>query len=357
MANIFGKTVKDYSYIAKNFDAKMQDAMVKQDRKGKFNLRPVKVNDSVFRDQTPVAQALQFMTNNFEAIQAEQEEILYTMFRLPEYIPIKQNIPEGAQSYAYRVMNRTGRGRFIDRSGKDAPNAGVTQGKVSYNLEYGGIIPEWNLDELRTAIFGGVSLDNEIISSAMDGAMNHIQDVGILGDTEYKLTGLVNMPNVPIENSSATWANLDNQTIINNINSYVTKVIQQTEEVMGRNLRPNLALYLPTTQFGRLTQRLDNGMDSSMWRYISQNNAWTQRTGNPISIRSVLELMGAGASGEDRMLVGFPDESRIWEMGMPIQPRVIDVQSLGYTVSAPIEYKISGLNVKRPEAMLYVDGI
>ncbi len=45
------------------------------------------------------AQVLGFLTNNLQAIQSVIDEVLYTEHRLPEFIPIISDVPEGATTY------------------------------------------------------------------------------------------------------------------------------------------------------------------------------------------------------------------------------------------------------------------
>ena len=85
-------------------------------------------------------------------------------------------------------------------------------------------------------------------------------------------------------------------------------------------------------------------------------NPWYAFTGQDPMVKSVIELDGAGASSTDRMIVAVNDR-RVMEMAVPIMPRVLTTLNQGYEICAPMEYKISGLNVKRPTTIRYTDGI
>ena len=45
------------------------------------------------------------------------------------------------------------------------------------------------------------------------------------------------------------------------------------------------------------------------------------------------------------------------EMAIPFEPRALTVLNEAYRIIAPMEYKISGLNVKHAAAIRYVDGV
>ena len=58
-----------------------------------------------------------YLTNNLLAIQTMADEIMYTAYRLPQFVYLNTAIPEGATSYGVRVRDRVGRQRaFQDRA-------------------------------------------------------------------------------------------------------------------------------------------------------------------------------------------------------------------------------------------------
>jgi hypothetical protein len=169
MPNIFGKEQHQYTHLMDAKEKKLLDghnkALARRGRVHDFQAlnNPLKAK---LNDTESAAQALSYVTNNQQAIMAEMEEILYTEFRLPGVLPLKTSgIPEGAKSFSYRVVNRYGKGKFIDNDGKTAPSATVSQGLVPYTLEYAGIVPEWSIEDARAAAFGGLALDTETIEA------------------------------------------------------------------------------------------------------------------------------------------------------------------------------------------------
>lgn len=352
MANIFGKEIGDYQHLAllekaKKLDAHM--AALTRNNKQLFDANSVKFNDDT--------QALGFITNNLMAIQSEVLETLFTAYRLPDFMPIKSDVPIGADSYAYRVLNKYGEGDFIENYGNDAKEAQVSAGLIAAQIFPGGIKAKWSYQDLQSAMFSGVSLDSETIEAATFGAIKHIEKVGIIGSTKKNLKGLINQTAVTATTASATFASsTDGQSIVTTINNAINQIISQTNEVFGRTIRTGLTIYLPVTQFN-IVNTLFYGVnkDKSVAEWLSVRNAWTAYTGAPIEFKSVIELKGAGASSTDRMLIGFNDR-QVMEIAT-IDPRVLQIQNEGFYYSAPIFYKVSGLNVKHPGGMLYVDGI
>ena len=362
MPDIFGRDARDYKHIAVIAGAGYLDShnarLAERGMVHNFDALPDPRNPvrMPMNDVESAAQAITFVTNNLQAIQAQIEEILYTSFRLDQFIPIITNVPEGAKTYSYKVVNRYGQGKFITNSGKDAPSASVSMQNVPYALEYGGIIPSWTIEDLRAAAFTGLALDTETITAGTDGAMDHIERVGLLGDTSFGFTGLTNDTGIPTDTDTALSGKTPDE-LVKFVQTYVSQLIIQTKEVFSRSIRDGLTLYLPLAQETILGDtKLADDASKTVWEYVSVNNQWTRRTGQAIRMEAVAEMAGAGAGATDRCLFGYNND-RVMEMAMPIAPRVIRTIETHYGVDAPMEYKVSGLNVKRPTAMLYVDGI
>ena len=327
-----------------------------------------------------------YLTDNLEAIQAMIEEILYTDFRLDMYIPIKRNVPEGANSYSYRVVDRVGRGNFIDRQGTEARAATVGVTNVAVPLYLGAAEGTWTREDLRTAMFGGVALDSETITAATTGCMDHIELVGISGDATRNLKGLldqtagaVNTANaVPryaaTKDSTATaFSGQTGAEIVANLNSAVTKLIENSKEVFGNQIRRGLSIYVPI-QIGNIitTTRMDSGTDTTVWDYFRRNNMWMYYANEEPTLHMLQEAKDAGSTTDtadgltggtgltpatnERVVIALNND-RVMELAMPIAPRVFSIESRGHNIMANMEYKISGLNVKRPKGLVYVDGV
>ncbi len=363
MPNIFGKSQSDYEYLGAINDAALLDAHnAELKRKGSpLNFQALRDAHNPlaqpFNDVEANAQAVGFVTNNLQAIQAEIEEILYLDFRLDEFFPMVTNIPEGAKSYSYRVVDRVGQGSFIENGGSNANSAQTALRNVAYNLEYGGIIPEWTLEDLRRATFGGVPLDSETVRAGTEGAMDHIEQVGLLGDANFAFEGLTNHSGITTAAAAALWSTLTSDALVAEIQAQVTAIVLATEEIFGRVVKTGMTLYLPIVQADLLLNKgYGDNRDKSVWDYVRTNNIWTNYTGKPLELKIVAEMSTAGAGSTARALFGFKD-TRVMEMAMPIAPRVITTVNKGYSICTPMEYKVSGLNVKRPTAMRYLDNI
>ena len=377
MPDIWGRNEPDaYSHIAQmrqdgTWDAHQQALSLQRENAPPHNFDALGRGPGAhLQNRAESAQAIGFITDNLLAIQAMVDEILYTAHRLPDYISLNSAIPEGATSYSVRVTDYTGKGAFITNDGSDAPNATASQRLVPQALHYGGIDANWTVESLRNSMYGGFPLDTESIQAATMGALNHMEEVGLIGDTTIDATGLTNLPtagvtavNLQTQAANQTFDDLEASAIRNLINDDISWVIEVSDETlgggwMGPGIDSDMCIYLPVDQYNKLfTRFIGDDENRSVARAIMEDNAWTHRTGNPIMFKSVQELAGAGVgAGVDRMLI-TSKSPRIFEMGVPIVPRVLRILDKGRSICAQVEYKFSPLFVKRPTVMRYRDAI
>jgi len=314
------------------------------------------------------AQAVGFMTNNLQAIMSMVEEILYTRERLTEHVPVITNVPEGADTYSYRVVDHVGRGRFIEFDGTSAPTATAGQFLVPYALRYAGIIAQWTMEDFRRARMAGMALDTESLEAATTGAMNHIEEVAFVGDDQRGMKGLTNLP-VPTIDQEPTGSqvrlvsatdrvqDLTADEMVVFLQEHTTDVIERTKEVFGRTLTGELCIYMPIGAAAAVNETRLPDTDKNVWQYFAANNSWMGYTSRPPMLKWLAELESAGtvAAGNNNRYIWALKDPRVMEMAVPIMPRILTIQDTGFAICAPMEYKISPLNVKRPSTITYVD--
>lgn len=316
----------------------------------------------------PNAQAIGYVTNNLLAIQGMVDEVLYTEHRLPEFVPLNTMIPEGAETYGVVVEDYVGEGDYISNDGTDAPNATASQRIVPHGLDYAGIDAEWTVEDIRNAMFGGFPLADRALRAAVRGAQNHMERVGLVGHTGRNYKGLTKLPTAgrqKVTHSARavnqTFKEIDAEEVRDQINEAIGKVIEDTDEVFGRTITDGMTVFLPVAQFNYVSsKRVGDNLDKTILASLREDNPWTARTGNPVRFKSLIELKGAGSNiggnPSDRMIVTIQD-TRIYEMGVSIMPRVLRIMDKGRVICAQVEYKFGSLFTKRPSVIFYFDGV
>ena len=371
MPDIFGRERGDYQHI-RAIDSQMGEQAWERNQDGLVSryssYGPVNRHDFQILGRAPQdATAVGFLTNNLLAIQSVADEILYTAYRLPQYVAINSSIPEGAQTYGVRVRDRVGQAERVTAPSYDAPSATVAETIITNRMHYYGLDAIWSLDELREAMFAGVPLDTESVDAAVRGTMETMEAVGLTGGNITGVRGLLNLPynsgpaddRVTRTAATQTFESMTSIEIRNLINSELSAVIEVSRETIGRNISSGMTVYLPGTQYDLLTTLyIGDNADKTLMRAILEDNPWTHFSGTALSIVRVLELSNeiTTSLASDRMVVALRN-TRVAEMGVSINPRVLRILDHGRVVRAQIEAKFSNLFVKRASTIRYTDGI
>jgi len=364
--NIFGKRWFDYQFLkqqlhGKGFtDAQVVGSLTKAGfakELWEFDAQRLKAFTGKSRKDAE-ASGYGLILNNMEAMTAEIEEIYYGQFKLDRFIPLGHSVPEGAQTFGVRVIDRQGKAGFINKDGTNVNTASASMSKIVFSVEYAGIMPTWNRQELAEVIFTGVSLSAETLTSATEACFQHIQDVGFLGDSDVGFTGLLTDTNIPTYGGTVPVFESSTPTqIIGFLNKLVGTIGTSTDDILFEQfgttelviaLPPSAMNYISTTPFG------EESSGRTILSWFMMNNLWTGRTGQTVRFEADKRLTTAGTNGR---IIVYPFNPRVLTMEIPIMPRVINVFDRGYTTEAPMEYSMSPVILKRPKMILNADGV
>jgi hypothetical protein len=377
MPDIFGKEPRDYEWVrylqSENLWDPHQRALIDLVRfETNVAVQPHDFNaigtrsqmqQRAIEDQT----ALGFLTNNLLSIQSAADEIMYTAYRLPEFVSLNTNIPIGSSEYGVRVRDRVGRADRVSSPGYDAPSATVSQGLTSRPLHYYGLDAEWSIQEIRGAQMTGVALDTESIEAAVMGSLETMEAVAFTGGGFASATGLVNQPTtgtgtdvVRVATAPFTFAGGTAEQVRIMVTTELSKVIENSAETLGRNINTGMTVYLPGTQYDSLNSKyLGDNAERTVMRGLMEDNPWTYFTnGSPLMIMRLLELDAARNPGStnDRMITTLK-HPRIAELGVSIMPRVLKIEDKGRVITAQVESEYSELWVKRPQDVYYLEQV
>ena len=384
MADIFGKSALDYQHLRDAHDKSPEiltqylenSARSIGNEPHNFNVRPIDLQNAT------VAETVGYMTDNLQALQDVVDEVLYVENRHMEYLPMI-TIPEGAETYRYRVLDKVGLAVYLEEEATTPPDATVSIKTVPYNIYYGGVQGTWTRRALAKSVYGGIALDDETIRAATKSAIDRIEltlfkgenTIGETATGEYGFTNLPAAANAAISGTSVrivstsadkliSTASNTNDEILDAMNGWLTGFIKDTNTIIGNQISGGLTFYFPTEAYNSVTTRRLRDTERSIWEYFQQNNTWRQRTGEEIMLREMIELNGdstnptASTTNRTERAIIALNNTDIMEWAMSVPPRVIEVAPAdGYTIRAPMEFAHSGLQVKRSAGIRYIDGV
>ena len=117
-------------------------------------------------------------------------------------------------------------------------------------------------------------------------------------------------------------------------------------------------ILLPPDRFATLAGSLVTNTAVTGLQLVTQGNAYTALTGNPLTIRTVRGLETAGAGGTIARAIAYRNDPQILKLHLPMpfnfRP-VMQVTALRFDV--PGIFRTGGVEVRRPKSMRYLDGI
>ena len=376
MPDIFGREAEDYQVIRAMQEVNSWERYQAEHALLHRSAEPVHSFQALgagvpqeFHRATEDQQAVGYLTNNLLAIQTAIDEVLYTAYRLPQFISMNTNIDSGARSYGVRISDRVGRAQRVSGPGYEAPAASTSITLVDHPIFWYGADGFWALDELRGAIFSGVPLDTLTVENAVTGTLEKMEEVGLLG--EEGEPGLLTLPSSgdkapTVMDVSSAFEDMTPVEIREVINTRLSSIIDRTAETFGRNITAGMTIYLPGKQYDLLNSLyIGDNAQRLLMQSIMDENPWTAFSGAPIAIERVLELDATrrapfeptpSTGSGDRMVIGLRN-SRVCEMGVSISPRVLRIMDQGRVYKAQIEAKFSTLFVKRADTIIYTNGI
>ena len=305
-------------------------------------------------------QALGFLIAQTTSIEAEIYRIQYPEIIWEQLVPVDSTANEWAKSVTYFSLDRVGQAYWLNNMATDMRYADVNRGRFEQGIEMAGIGYRYTLEEVGQAMMiPGLNLTAERADAARFAYEQFMDRIAYYGDSNKSFFGLINNPLVTVTNaiadgtgSSALWTAKTADQIIRDVNNALTQVYEGslTVEIADTVLLPIDAM--ATIANVRVPNTYGNALE-----YLAKYNQFTHVTGRPLTIRGVLGLGTAGKNGVGRM-VAYRRDPRVVKIHIPMRHRFLPVWQTGpMTFDIPGIFRIGGVEVRRPGAFAYVDGI
>ena len=97
--------------------------------------------------------------------------------------------------------------------------------------------------------------------------------------------------------------------------------------------------------------------DTTTLKFLRESNAYTATTGKPLTILGLRGLETAGTGGTAR-IIAYRRDPTVLKAHVPMPHKFLDPMRAGAMMyEVPGIFRFGGLDVKRPGAMRYVDGV
>ena len=274
-------------------------------------------------------------------------------------MPIDSAAGEWAKSITYYSLDKVGKAQWLNATATDMPYADINRNKFEQGVEMAGIGYNYNIEEVgQSMMIPGLNLTAERAEAARFAYEMFMDNHTYRGDSTKNITGLFNNTTVTVVTAatgaggSSHWSQKTADEIIKDVQNSLTGVYagSLTVEMADTVLLPIGEMqYLANI---RVPNTYGNALD-----YLAKYNLYTYTTGAPLTIRGVLGLDNAGADGGGRMVV-YRKDPRVLKLHIPMPHRFLPVfQRSATTFDIPGIFRVGSVEVRRPGAMRYVDGI
>jgi hypothetical protein len=304
-------------------------------------------------------QALGFLIQQASYIEPQVYRVQYPDILYPSLIPIDTSANEWAKSVTFFSMDKVGQADWFHHNAHDMRIADVERTKFESTISMAGIGYRYTLEELGQALLiPGTNLTSERAEAARRAYEEFVDDVALRGNAAKGFEGLFNNSDVTIMDavdgagSSPLWSLKTIDERIADVNAALTGVYEQSKTIeMADTVLLPISEYMDLAN-ARLPNLTMNGLE-----WLRLYNVYTAQTRQPLDIRAIRGLETAGADGGGRMVV-YRKDPQVLKMHIPMPHRFLPVWQTGPMVfDIPGVFRLGGLEIRRPGAVRYIDGI
>jgi len=302
--------------------------------------------------------SLGFAQKQTSHIEAGVYQIKYPELDYASLIPVDTSAGEWAKSVTYYSMDGAGAAGWINGNGKDIPVVGTQMEQFETAVYTAGIGYSYGYEEVNQARMLGIALDGEKARIARRAYEQFVYNISLTGDSSKNYEGLFNYTGVPAATvtadgtgSSALWSAKTPDQISRDFNEALTAVGSGTQYTEVGD-----TVILPIERFQTIATMRLTDTSMTVLEYLQRSNVYTAQTGQPLRIVGKRGRPPIGAGSTARM-IAYRRSPEVLKLHIPMPHRFLPVQIEGLQFTIPGVFRLGGLDIRLPKAVVYRDGI
>lgn len=304
--------------------------------------------------------AMGFLLAQATYIETPAYEMRYPDITYQQFIPVDTSAPEWVKTITYFSTDAAGRAAWFSGQAQDVPHVGLVRDKVETTVHMGAIGYDYNLEELGTAMLYNLNLNADKALVARRVAEEMIERVAYTGDVSKGLTGLFNATTptadtVPADGtgSATTFASKTPDQVLRDVNAALAGQFTST---LGAEIADTV-MFPYSILLDLSTRRIDTQSKTTILQWLEENNIYTRQTRQPLTIVGHWGLETAGSGGTKRMMA-YRKSPDVLKMHMPMPFQFLPAWQTGPMIfEVPGIFRLGGVDIKRPKAVRYRDGL
>lgn len=316
---------------------------------------------------------LNFVRKQTHVLNARAYEVEYPEMDFARLVPVNTSYPEWADGVDTFISDKIGEAKWQSGYAKDIPMADITLQMVSSKFAMYSVGYRWNIEELGKAQFSNFPLTARKADAARFSSEVFQWETALFGAGHPGWGGLLNNSAATIIQSPATGTASPNTSFVNaagQLNKAPEVVVAELNTLLSGPgsttgvlmsilsdtmlLPPALMQAMENTPFGA------SAPGQTVMQYFRQNNVYTNRTGQQLTIMELPLLSRAATTvinGGGRA-VAYRNSQDMLELPMPMPFQFLPVHQDG-----PLQYVVPGigrigqLQVFRSNMLRYMDGV
>ncbi len=305
--------------------------------------------------------AMSFLIRQATLIEPTVYAMRYQEIQYASLIPVDTSAPEWIQSVTYFSMDGVGKAEWFNGNSHDVPKVELTREKFETSVSMAAIGYGYTLEELGTAQLLGMNLSADKASLARRIAEEKIDAVAFVGDTSKGLTGLVNSSTptattAPADGtgSATTFVSKTPDQVLRDVNAQLTGMFTGT---LGAEIADTILLPY-SVLLDLSTRRIDAVNQTTILEWIERNNIYTRTTGQALTIRGVFGYLDTAGASSTKRMVAYRRSPEVLKMHLPMPFRFMQPWQTGpIKFDVPGIFRVGGVDIRRPKAVRYLDGI
>lgn len=302
--------------------------------------------------------AFGFLISQTSHIEATAYARKYPDIQYPSLVPVDTSASGWARSITHFSTDKVGAAEPLAGRANDIPLADVTREKYEQTIEMFGIGYDYTIEELNQAMMvPNLNLTADKAMAARRACEERIDDTVLNGNSDFGWDGLINNANVTKSDvvngadGSKLWADKTGLEILKDINDALQKVYIDSNTVEMAN-----TLAVPPNVWSDLLSKVLPGTHVTVAKFIMESNIFTMKTGMQLMIRELRGLENAAAGNTGRM-IAYNRDIEVLKLHYPLPFRFLAPQQEMLRYVVPGIFRLGGLEIRRPKAIRYVDGI
>lgn len=288
-----------------------------------------------------------WLSRELEAIESRVFEKKYADIMYPQILPVDTgSIGNAADTYTYRMLDRTGGFKVIQDRASDLPRADVTRKEVTLKVVSIASSYAYTVQETRAARYAGFGLQEQRVSAVRRSYEEKVNEMALYGDATVNVEGFLNNSSVDKLNVTSSWISTTStpDEILTLLNTAVSQIVSGTKMVE----RPNTILMAYDDYNKISTSPRSSTSDTTVMEYFLRTNPFISE------IMPMNELDDFSGANKNRMVVYDRNPEKV-ELFIPQVLEFFPAERQGLEYKVAAHARVMGAVVRYPKSVLYVD--